>query len=347
MTHTSLESKQTRIGFWTPYLKSKRGNSTTALRIVTGLRGAGYDVEVFSYEEETWNKESIERMGTCDLFHILHFYRFSMWQIHNGFGLTKPYVVTSGGTDVHQNIHNPDQREQMNALLNNASAITVFTKDAATVVEDVYPSARGSISVIPQSVWLPERTNYQGLQLESGFPKLLLPAGLRSVKDVFYVFGALKLLQTRYPMIKFTIVGESLEEDILREVKTHEEAYPWFRYISGIPLGAMHQMYEWADVVINTSITEGQPLALMEAMAFGVPVLARDNAGNRSLVDDGADGLMFCNPSEFTEQFVRLIDDEKLYKDISSHAKDKASSKFSLDFEIKQYEEKYKLIRGV
>ena len=41
------------------------------------------------------------------------------------------------------------------------------------------------------------------------------------------------------------------------------------------------------------SFTEGHPKVLLEAMAAGVPCVASDCEGNRSLVTDGRTGLLF------------------------------------------------------
>lgn len=47
-----------------------------------------------------------------------------------------------------------------------------------------------------------------------------------------------------------------------------------------------------ADVLVRPSLTEGMPLSLLEAMAAGVPVVASDIPGNRSLVRDGETGVL-------------------------------------------------------
>jgi glycosyltransferase involved in cell wall biosynthesis len=53
-----------------------------------------------------------------------------------------------------------------------------------------------------------------------------------------------------------------------------------------------------ADVLLNSSHTEGQCGALLEAMALGVPVVARHNEGNDALVAHGVTGLLYHTPDE-------------------------------------------------
>lgn len=53
------------------------------------------------------------------------------------------------------------------------------------------------------------------------------------------------------------------------------------------------EVYGSADVFVLASFTEGHPKVLLEAMACGIPCVASDCAGNRSLVTDGRTGLLF------------------------------------------------------
>jgi glycosyltransferase involved in cell wall biosynthesis len=47
------------------------------------------------------------------------------------------------------------------------------------------------------------------------------------------------------------------------------------------------------DVFVTASRTEGLPLAVLEAMAEGCPVICSDIPGHRELVADGTDGRLF------------------------------------------------------
>lgn len=56
---------------------------------------------------------------------------------------------------------------------------------------------------------------------------------------------------------------------------------------------ALPPVYGGADAFVLASFTEGHPKVLLEAMACGVPCVASDCAGNRSLVTDERTGLLF------------------------------------------------------
>src|SRR5205823_3899472 len=73
-------------------------------------------------------------------------------------------------------------------------------------------------------------------------------------------------------------------------------------------------VYGSADVFVLASFTEGHPKVLLEAMASGVPCVASDCAGNRSLITDGETGLLFDphRPDELAERLRRILDDPAL-----------------------------------
>jgi glycosyltransferase involved in cell wall biosynthesis len=72
-------------------------------------------------------------------------------------------------------------------------------------------------------------------------------------------------------------------------------------------------VYQEASVVLNTSRFEGgMANSLLEAMAWGRPVLASDIEGNRSLVTDGVTGLLYRDAGDFRDKAGMLIADPAL-----------------------------------
>ena len=57
------------------------------------------------------------------------------------------------------------------------------------------------------------------------------------------------------------------------------------------------------DVFVNTSSSEGLPVSIMEAMSFGIPVVATDVGGNSELVSDDTGALLAsnCTPQDVCE----------------------------------------------
>lgn len=330
--------------FFTPYFHQNRGNSTTARRIQHGLKKEDVSVYVYAYEEEDLTQEVREQMENADVFHILQFARFLKWSEKHKVELKKPYMVTSGGTDIN---HSLKENEKIyTPLLQKAKAVTVFTKKAKESLVNDHEFSNEVIHVIPQSVYLPEnKEDSKQIKLPKGNPRILLPAGLRSIKDVLYAIPAIEKLKTEYPQIVFLILGANLDEAVFEEVKNACGKYEWFHYLPEIDLSKMKEVYQWADIVINTSISEGQPTSLLEAMIEHKPVIARDNTGNTSIIKHKVNGMIFRDVNELYDSLKHLISDQVFVQKVIQNGYHTVTENHNLDKEIKSYITLYETIK--
>ena len=62
--------------------------------------------------------------------------------------------------------------------------------------------------------------------------------------------------------------------------------------------------YQISDIFVFPSLQEGLPVAVMEAMASGLPVIASNVRGNRDLISNEGGGL--CDPHD-ASTFVRAM----------------------------------------
>ncbi|HJV44660.1 MAG TPA: glycosyltransferase [Bacillota bacterium] len=323
-----------RILFFTPYFSQSRGNTTTAKRIVQSLCELNVQVTVYSYlENELWT----DNFAEYDLIHILHATRFAIWAQKHGVLLTKPYLITMGGTDI-----NVDLSENLDPtvyqLLDRASYITVFTEDAKQKVRRLLPSWERKTHVISQTPWMSQSLN---AQVAFNTPLLLLPAGLRPVKDVLHPLSALDQLTSDYPSLKYTIIGANLEDQVYQQIQHTGLTRPWLTYEGVIPFHEMPKWYSQYNIVVNTSISEGQSLALMEAMAIGKPVLARRNEANTSLIQHGLTGWLYETMDEFISSIHVIMTNSSLRQQVIDNAQ--KSMLVSPIEEAKKYHHLYQL----
>jgi glycosyltransferase involved in cell wall biosynthesis len=76
------------------------------------------------------------------------------------------------------------------------------------------------------------------------------------------------------------------------------------------------------DVFVTASKTENQPVSLLEAMAFGLPMIGPRAKGIPELVEDGVDGVIFepDDVEELAEAMTRLMENETLCRELSAAA---------------------------
>jgi glycosyltransferase involved in cell wall biosynthesis len=91
-------------------------------------------------------------------------------------------------------------------------------------------------------------------------------------------------------------------------------------------------VYASSDVFVLASFTEGHPKVLLEAMACGLPCVASDCAGNRSLVTDGETGLLFDphRPEELAARLRRIFDDPALAARLGKAARNMIVARYDL-----------------
>lgn len=97
-----------------------------------------------------------------------------------------------------------------------------------------------------------------------------------------------------------------------------------------------------ADVFVFPSYREGLPVALMEAMAAGVPVVASRIRGNVDLVEDGVNGFL-CDPqdaADFAEKINLLADNVELREKMGNSNR-MAIQKFDTEIVIRELQNIY------
>lgn len=94
------------------------------------------------------------------------------------------------------------------------------------------------------------------------------------------------------------------------------------RFLPARPQSQLPEIYRASDVVLVPSHSESFGLVALEAQACGVPVVASDVGGLKSIIKDGATGFLVDpgSPEVFAEGAARLLDDPALAKAMGSEA---------------------------
>jgi len=119
----------------------------------------------------------------------------------------------------------------------------------------------------------------------------------------------------------------------------------WVIYLSKIPHDKIFYAMKSADVVMNTSISEGgMSNAVLEAMYVGKPVLASNIEGNSSIIKNNFNGLLYDSKRDFYKKAEQLIKDKKLRDRLGNKSKEILRKTFSFKEEIRKYVEVYEAI---
>ena len=104
----------------------------------------------------------------------------------------------------------------------------------------------------------------------------------------------------------------------------------------------INEILSITDIYLASSIREGLPVNIMEAMYKGLPIVATDNRGHRELVKKSENGFIVSNNSEMLEKIKNILTDDNMKIKFSNNAKQLAK-KYCLSNIINKINEIYKI----
>jgi GalNAc-alpha-(1->4)-GalNAc-alpha-(1->3)-diNAcBac-PP-undecaprenol alpha-1,4-N-acetyl-D-galactosaminyltransferase len=170
-------------------------------------------------------------------------------------------------------------------------------------------------------------------------PALLAVGRLDGPKGYDLLFRAFARLKDRHLNWTLTILGEG---PMRHELETLGRQLGISNRVNF--LGRVSNPYDFfaqADIFVTASRYEGFPMALCEAMACGLPVIATDcPSGPKEIIRDGVDGVLVPNEDveALTSAINRLIEDEAMRQRLGSHATE-VIERFSLEKVMRTWEE--------
>jgi L-malate glycosyltransferase len=147
------------------------------------------------------------------------------------------------------------------------------------------------------------------LGLEPGTLAVGTVANLRREKGYPDLLAAAREVLERLPRVRFVAVGQGPQEAEVRALHARLGLGDRVRLL-GHRRDAARVMAA-CDLFALASIHEGLPVALMEALALGLPVVATDVGGVPELIEDGREGLLVPpgRPAELAGALITLLTD--------------------------------------
>jgi glycosyltransferase involved in cell wall biosynthesis len=109
------------------------------------------------------------------------------------------------------------------------------------------------------------------------------------------------------------------------------------------PIKDIEAIYASGKILLNTSVTEAFGLTIIEAMSYGLPVVAFNNNGAKSLIKHNYNGFLvdFKKIDKFARQLKSLIANEKEFERLSVNAI-KSTDRFNLYAIMEDWHKLYK-----
>jgi glycosyltransferase involved in cell wall biosynthesis len=172
-------------------------------------------------------------------------------------------------------------------------------------------------------------------------------ARLVPVKNHRLAIHALRRLVGDRPQVRLLLVGAGPEQPAVQQLVCDLGLQEHV-----LLLGRRHdvpRLLSAADAALLTSVMEGIPLAMIEAMAAGLPCVATRVGGQAEVIADGQTGLLAepADPESTATQLARLIDNPELRRQMGEAGRKRALDLFDARTMHRSYDRIYRSMLGL
>ncbi len=301
--------------------------------------------EVIPYAEEVWPLPDLMAGGWMPkyIFDLLHTREVEVLHIMNsrlGFDLLPDLAALPRPPKVVVQLHVEEQdksgyvRYVTTRYGNLVDAFSLTSQHLADAVER-YDVPRAKCRVIYTGVDAESEFNPELVEpiggLEPGTVHVLYPGRLVDQKDPLLMVDVVTGLRDSGLDFRVHVVGEGPLEPDVRSRVAERGLEGLFRFHP--PTQEIARWFAACDLLLMTSVFEGVPYVIYEAMAMGVPIVAPALPGNVELMDDECGALISPrgHADRYVEALTRLIADAHVRTAAGVHARARVRERFSLE----------------
>jgi len=215
-------------------------------------------------------------------------------------------------------------------LISSADCVVASTPFEADDLMDHYGADPAKLCVSPPGV---NRTHFKPGDKTAARRRLGLGAGplalfvgrIQALKGPDVALEAVRMARERVPDLRLLVVGGPSGPEGKREMETLRAAAAGLgqgavRFYSPVPHDRLGDFYRAADVLVAPSRSESFGLAVAEAQACGLPVVAARRGGLMYVVEDGGSGWLVdgWEPEGYALAIAKVLEDEKLRTGMSA-----------------------------
>jgi len=213
-------------------------------------------------------------------------------------------------------------------------------------------NVKQDISIVPTGIELNKFSKYnynssivQSLRTNLGIgekDKIILYIGrISKEKNIEEILLSMKTYLKDKKDVKFVLIGDGPEKSILENKAKEFGIHNQTIFAGERPWDEIGLYYQIGDVFVSASQSETQGLTYMEALASGVPVVAKADECLEGVLKDNINGYAFHDQDDFIKSLDSILYN-KLKKERLSIGAIKSTRKFSVENFAYTIEELYK-----
>lgn len=240
-----------------------------------------------------------------------------------------PYAVYFGGSDIPG--ANPSRYKALYPLLTpllraiwrGAEFRTVCSQDLVRLGREADP--KSEFTLIPNGV---ETGRFKPIERPlNPKVKILFIGRLIPRKGFQRVIRALPAVRKAAKVpFEVEVVGSGAFREELDGIAEKLGVSDLIKYVGTIPYDQLEKAYQYADIFVLTSLSEGMPSVILEAMGVSLPIVASDVGGNNEIVKEGENGRLIQGDDieKLAQDLAELINDKDLRRRMGAKSREMA-----------------------
>lgn len=256
----------------------------------------------------------------------------------------RPLVISFWGSDIFDfPFRSKHNKKLLRKNIKYADRIASTSIAMANKIKEVYPDYKNNICVTPFGVnteLFKPIVRSENRRPIIGIVKYLEP--IYDIPLLLHAFAIIKEKSALHPVLHIYGGGSLLSElqTMCDKLKISEDV----TFFGTIPNAEVSRAINTMDVFVNCSITESFGVALVEAMACEVPVVATNTEGFREVVEDHVTGIILKDrePETMADAIISLLNNKNMAKVYGENGRKRVLELYDWNNNVVVMEELYK-----
>jgi glycosyltransferase involved in cell wall biosynthesis len=221
-----------------------------------------------------------------------------------------------------------------------ADRIIVFNNFMKDWLENIY--RKPVTSVGPLGAEIPRTSGSENSKVKLSFTKndriILMVNRLHPRKRIDLLIQAMPFVLRKIPDAKAIIVGSGPEEKNLKNLVKTLGLNNFIAFTGFVSQAEIPNYYTSCDLFVHLAKQEPFGLTLIEAQAFGKPVITVGEGGPRETVLDGETGFLIeANIEKLADRIIQLLQDDNLRNKFSQKAKEHIKENYKWSDSVQRF----------
>ena len=219
------------------------------------------------------------------------------------------------------------KRKRIEELISKCKTFIVLGEHDAAAVKEIVPDAK--VIVVQNAIQIPDYKVQWNSKCHLLYMGVLIPA--KGVADLLQSLNCLQATRTDVEL-KLEICGIGSEEEKLKQYVCEHSLEKVVKFNGWVSGERKVQMLRKANLLVLPSYTEGLPIAVLEAMSYGMPIISTQVGDLAELVKDGVNGYLIQPGNiEALSKCILLMTDKQRWEKFSYMSRAIVEEKFSME----------------